>query len=479
MGVLNSNKIKIYVDKFLTYTLQKLEDERLQRDIPINTLMDDLDIYPDMIKGFQTALSDGKYDIVQNDIDDIAITNNITIEKDTLEYKELSRELIKAKIKILEIDSKRAKGDYTLYEQFVKNQTIPSNIEDTTTKYTLKPLIDDFIDEYKISNNWTADTLNEYTNSLNLLIDYFSDNEDINNISHKDLINFRNLLLNLPSNRFKYKELQDKSLLELTSLKNKTKYKPISTTTLNKYLSRISSFFEHLVTNSFISNNPATKLRLTKTTKENKDRDAYTQDDIKKLLALDIYNSKLKFTYNTKPHLIFVPLIGLLMGMRLNEICQLYIDDIQQIDGIYCIDINDKLDKRVKYPSSLRLVPIHPLLIKNGFLKYVNSLDKRKNKRVFPQLQFTQSKGYSNAMSKSFQRLNRKHITTNPKKVFHSFRHTFINNLKQAQIPESIISQIVGHKNSSITINRYGKDYDIKLLYKTIQTIDYNIVLNI
>ena len=193
MGVLNSNKIKIYVDKFLTYTLQKLEDERLQRDIPNNTLMDDLDIYPDMIKGFQTALSDGKYDIVQNDIDDIAITNNITIEKDTLEYKELSRELIKAKIKILEIDSKRAKGDYTSYEQFVKNQTIPSNIEDTTTKYTLKPLIDDFIDEYKISNNWTADTLNEYTNSLNLLIDYFSDNEDINNISHKDLINFRNL----------------------------------------------------------------------------------------------------------------------------------------------------------------------------------------------------------------------------------------------------------------------------------------------
>lgn len=36
-------------------------------------------------------------------------------------------------------------------------------------------------------------------------------------------------------------------------------------------------------------------------------------------------------------------------------------------------------------------------------------------------------------------------------------RHNFIDNLKQKEVPENIVSEIAGHSNGSITYRRYGK----------------------
>ena len=53
-----------------------------------------------------------------------------------------------------------------------------------------------------------------------------------------------------------------------------------------------------------------------------------------------------------KPAYYWVPLLGLYTGARLNEICQLYVNDIKEIDKIWCIDINRKTnDKKLKNAS--------------------------------------------------------------------------------------------------------------------------------
>lgn len=83
------------------------------------------------------------------------------------------------------------------------------------------------------------------------------------------------------------------------------------------------------------------------------------------------------------------------------------------------------------------------------------------------------SDGYSNAIGKWFQRFNRKHVTDDPQKSFHSLRHSFADNLKQKGVQESMISELMGHVNSSITTGRYGKRFQPSLLLKALNMLEY------
>ncbi|WP_168960149.1 site-specific integrase, partial [Xanthomonas hortorum] len=66
-------------------------------------------------------------------------------------------------------------------------------------------------------------------------------------------------------------------------------------------------------------------------------------------------------------------LIGLYTGARASEVGQLLVKDVFEEDGIPCIRISDEGEhQKVKTEVSLRTVPLHPELIKIGFLKWVD-----------------------------------------------------------------------------------------------------------
>jgi integrase len=57
--------------------------------------------------------------------------------------------------------------------------------------------------------------------------------------------------------------------------------------------------------------------------------------------------------------------------------------------------------------------------------------------------------------------------------VFHSFRHTLANSLKQKGVQEVIIAEILGHAVDSMTMSRYGKRYEPKVLLEAISKYDF------
>ncbi len=75
----------------------------------------------------------------------------------------------------------------------------------------------------------------------------------------------------------------------------------------------------------------------------------------------------------------WAPLIALYTGMRVEEICQLYIGDIVQIDGIWCFSVNENTDnkghfKHVKSLAGIRNIPVYPYLWESiGFKKFVEN----------------------------------------------------------------------------------------------------------
>ena len=97
-----------------------------------------------------------------------------------------------------------------------------------------------------------------------------------------------------------------------------------------------------------------------------------------------------------------MPLLGLYTGARLNELCQLYVNDIRQIDKIWCIDINRNTnDKKLKNASSERIIPIHPKLIELRFLEFVKEQKSNQSQRLFSHLKLG-SDGYIKYVSRFF-----------------------------------------------------------------------------
>ena len=204
----------------------------------------------------------------------------------------------------------------------------------------------------------------------------------------------------------------------------------------------------------------------------NEERKAFSDADLSRLFSSDLYTQKtFKHSYY-----FWLPLLALYTGARLNELCQLHLVDFETIDGIEIFRISD-LDgvKKVKTKAGRRIIPLHPKLIQMGILDLVTKLRKRGEVRLFPELKLTRD-GYGQAASKWFARYAKSCGVDEQGKVFHSFRHTVVDCLKQAGVPREKIAALVGHEDETETFGRYGKDFNSKVMKEVIEVLGFDVV---
>lgn len=146
-------------------------------------------------------------------------------------------------------------------------------------------------------------------------------------------------------------------------------------------------------------------------------------------------------------------------GARVSEICQLDTWDIKCIDDIWCIDINDNGSaKRLKSASAKRLVPLHPILIKYGFLRYAQTRYESGQAKLFSFKPMGASMDWSKVFINRFSKvLDELGYMASYRPTLHSFRHTFIDELQQMDISEHVVADLVGHTKPTLTYGRYGK----------------------
>ncbi len=209
--------------------------------------------------------------------------------------------------------------------------------------------------------------------------------------------------------------------------------------------------------------NPFKGMKFKKTRKDSEAKHAYSKADLTKLFSTEIHVHK-KYKH---PHYFWLPLLGIYTGARLNELCQLYKQDIYQHEGIWVIRIDDKHEgQKLKNNYSRRVIPIHEKLLELGFIEYINYLQ---HERVFPVLKLERD-GYSTAASKWFARFKAK-LGFKRGYDFHSFRHTAATQLKNHDVSPIIAGELLGHSQNSITYDRYGKNIDVKKLKTSIDLI--------
>jgi integrase len=101
----------------------------------------------------------------------------------------------------------------------------------------------------------------------------------------------------------------------------------------------------------------------------------------------------------------------------------------------------------LKTESARRDLPIHPELVRLGFLKFV--AERKKNAKAGAML-FAGEKAYAReqwgrGLSDWFARRLRASGLTGRKLTFHSLRHDFRDALREAEIERSLADYIMGH----------------------------------
>jgi integrase len=328
---------------------------------------------------------------------------------------------------------------------------------------TLAELSKKYIAEGRAGGTWREVSMHEVERSLRDLFELMGD-MPAEALDAKQARLLKERLSRCPQYFTLLPEFKGKTLLQV--VESGGTYKTITAVTVNNRLRKLSAFLNWCKSNGYVVENPLVGMKVM--TGSAKDaRVSFEQHDLTTLLNLN----QLKVESRKYPWRYWIPLLGRFTGARLEELCQLRIDDFIQLQDTHCIRIDDSNAlQNLKNASSRRVLPLHPALSELGLLNYVESLKATGADRLFPELEPVRGK-LGHAPSKWFGRYKTKCGISETRKTFHSFRHTFIDDLRDAGVQDSLIKRMVGHEDSSVTFGIYGSRTPVRAMAEALTHI--------
>jgi len=349
------------------------------------------------------------------------------------------------------------------------------NLSNSVSKSVLfSEAMEQYIEIESVNKNWVQKTKESNHRKLLVALQIMGD-KSLSQYDREELETFRSNLLRLPANVNKLPQFRNKTIIEI--IDSNMEYQAISRATANEYIVVLSAFFQWAKIRDYTRENYAQSMKV-------KDDDRKAIDKKPPFESEDIINifREIKKIKNEKPHLYFITLIGFYNGFRVNEICQLHMEDIKIVDDLWCFDINKNPNskgekvKSVKNKPSIRIVPMHPALIEFGLLDYYKKVEKMKEERLFYQLNLGKN-GYTKNVEYYFSVL-KKRYWANTKKSFHSTRHIFIDKLKKLYGNSEKRKAITGRcYDGDIDNESYGHDQLPKDLIDDISKVTYPEIL--
>ena len=268
---------------------------------------------------------------------------------------------------------------------------------------------------------------------------------DIREYAHKDLLTLKSQLLRWPVNAGKAQEFRDKTAAEILRMKVA---KPLDKRVVDtKYMEKIVAVFRYAFRTGRISSDIT--LNLTPSLAVSQQRAAkrkiYNAADLNKIFAT------LPF-HPDRPYLAWLPLIAAYSGALPGEICRLRVSDIN-VDHVipYMVitgeDDNGNTIRNLRDEESRRLVPLHPVLVEMGFLRFV-ARRKAAGRELLFEKRRQGGEDYEPLTGayygQSFESFNRRFITKDLRKAFDSFRRNVQHELQLKNVSTELCHAITG-----------------------------------
>ena len=109
----------------------------------------------------------------------------------------------------------------------------------------------------------------------------------------------------------------------------------------------------------------------------------------------------------------------------------------------------------------------------HGFLRYAQNRYENKQQKLFSFKPIGVYKDWSKTFVNRFSKvLDYLSFIPSLSPSLHSLRHTFIDELQQNGIAEHLVADLVGHRKTNLTFNRYGKQINLALLDQAVRCLD-------
>ena len=302
-------------------------------------------------------------------------------------------------------------------------------------------------------------------------------------ITAEDLLNFVNDFKDMPNENAVVKEkLRGKTYREWIKLVRDENLEKASDTTTKNKLIGINAFLKFAVDLEFLDKSRLnhSKIKLKKSTR----RKDFRVEQLQALFNSSWYKEDLEINLKSNPSRVWLPLILLYSGARLNEIAQLKTKQIIKRDGVFVFNVKEEdTDQNLKNESSTRKIPLHDKLLEIGFLEFLEAQKQNKVENLFSDLYYTKTRGYGQSFGKVFNKYKRNWLERETlEKILnrqilldlHSFRHTLASALRRGRVSEEHIGVMLGHELNQT--QNYGKQaYDF--LQSELSKAHYNLDL--
>lgn len=430
-------------------------------------------------------LANGDTRFIEVDADRFLAKHGFNVERGGTRYRELCFKLMRADIEQLERYAERDKGDFTgepkdpiIVEPVNRPEPIGSTGEGIMQVFA----------KYEAENphNIRPETFGQYRRDVQHFADFVGPRVRVSKIDKRMVREWKEILAEWPVKATETAAFKDLSIREIVA-KNKALPEPKATltrNTLRRYLASLGGFCRWLATNDYLEANPVADMLPKKNGPANP-RDTFSDEALTKLFTSPLFttckSAEWRDLYKpgnvaVRDHRFWIPLVMAFSGARPAEIAQLHAADIRQDGDVWIMDINDEDEnKRTKNQNSKRDVPIHPELIRIGFLKHCQKMADAGEKQVFPEVEIPKEGQIAAQFSREFNRyLTDIGVKTSKKIVTYSLRHTVIDRLRTVGFMDNEIETVVGHEKRTQT-SKYGRRREgtLKLRVELVNSIAY------
>lgn len=454
-------QLSALVSQYLEARLQDVE-ERLAVDLPM-LQETDRDVWiatlAEELEGIERQLMQGDYAQTE------AEARALLPEGADLAAAILSRRLLEAKFDALKAEIDALHGKPLRRAQIVARVADESDERAPAAAPKASPRVSEVFRDYialtKVANKWRPKTLASREQAAQLLIDFLGDSP-IAEVTRQTMSDAYLLLPRVPAHYTKrYKGLTPRLAIEAADKANDAdRYSPKS---CNLRLEVWKALFKYASDHDVILKSPADHLKAFAEGHAQDKRDAFTDEQ---MIA---YFGLLKADMTDHPEHYWVALVMAYQGLRLEEAAALRGCDVRQVHGIWCAEVSSEASFS-KTENSPRILPIHSALLAS-LKSYVKSR-KGDAKANLWGLEMDAHGKLSAALSKRMNRRLEKAIANKPPRlVVESMRNTFATKLKAADVQEHVISELLGHAVSSLSVGRYGKKLEPAKLLDNIERL--------
>ncbi|WP_157105715.1 hypothetical protein [Sphingomonas sp. TDK1] len=205
-------------------------------------------------------------------------------------------------------------------------------------------------------------------------------------------------------------------------------------------------------------------------------RASWTKEEIAQLFSAPIWHGCASLDRRLEPGKevyhdawYWLPLMMALYGGRSSELVALPLADTFEKATIPYFEIDYTDLRSLKNVQSVRKLPVHPELIRLGFIDYIAEVRARGRELLFPEMRSARSKSFASTFYKSVFKKWRDWAFPNgtewrhqvrgamKDKDVHSFRGT-ASSIMKGKVPDSVRFDILGHEGGNETTRTYDEE---------------------